>query len=486
MRGASVDLSLVQTNLTRLSSSQRLALEDDSIAVKKSPAGSNVAALGPYYRHAKNLVEQGRYREAKRVLRTRLDDSTGALKIASKELLARCALALGGDWRSLMDEVKDYYRQNRDLRGLAESCHAYGVGLLAHGDLAQADDYLRRAKVTYLKLEDPSAVAHVESLRVRIRVRAGFILRAEKRIQRAIRALSADVPNIIKASLYLERARVMAYKQDRKTAVKDLMQAERYLQKKAQPQELLEASLTRSEVLIVLGENAKAHKLLNKLLKRVVVQEDRLVRAQIRFLLGCTLIEENQSEARIHFIQARHVYHSISSIFHEAHCDLRLIRLKVRMGVNPMSRLTGLRKLPLKNWPALFEQLLLAEAEVVMRQDSDKAQSLLRSVRRLCEKMGNQMLLRDIDEDLEELELRVSGNPMGSMGRVLSRPAVQVGSSSIFRGSSLQNPQPLPREGSAGRLSMLPRMPSVATFVENQVGAPGRPMPQRPKVVKKR
>ena len=162
-----MDLSLVQTNLTRLSKSQQLALQGDSIAVNKNPAGSNLAALGPYYRHAKNLVEQGRYREAKRVLRTRLDDSHGALKIAAKELLARCALALGSDWRTLMDEVSAHYRETKDLKGLAQSCHAYGVGLLAHGDLAQADDYLRRAKVTYLKLEEPAAIAHVEALRVR-------------------------------------------------------------------------------------------------------------------------------------------------------------------------------------------------------------------------------------------------------------------------------------------------------------------------------
>ncbi|MDP7039768.1 MAG: hypothetical protein QGI45_11460 [Myxococcota bacterium] len=481
-----MDLSLVQTNLTRLSKSQQLALQSDSAAVKKNPAGSNLAALGPYYRHAKNLIEQGRYREAKRVLRTRLDNSSGTLKIAAKELLARCALALGGDWRTLMDEVSAYYRENKDLRGLAESCHAYGVGLLAHGDLAQADDYLRRAKVTYLKLEEPAAIAHVEALRVRIRVRAGFINRADKRIQRAIRALSADVPNIIKASLYLERARVMAYRQERKAAAKDLMQAERYLQKKACPQELLEASLTRAEVFIALGENAKAHKLLNKLLKRVVVQEDRLVRAQIRFLLGTALIEENQSEARIHFIQARHVYHSIASVFHEAHCDLRLVRLKVRMGVNPMSRLARLRQLPLKNWPALYEQLLLVEAEVIMRDEPEKAHRMLRSLGRLCEKMGNQMLIQAIDDDLDELELGHLSTNRKRMERVLSRPPVQAGSSSIFRGSSLQNPQPLPREGSAGRLSMLPRLPSVATFVEHDARVSGKPILARPQVVKKK
>ena len=481
-----MDLSLVQTNLTRLSKSQQLALQGDSIAVNKNPAGSNLAALGPYYRHAKNLVEQGRYREAKRVLRTRLDDSHGALKIAAKELLARCALALGGDWRTLMDEVSAYYRETKDLKGLAQSCHAYGVGLLAHGDLAQADDYLRRAKVTYLKLEEPAAIAHVEALRVRIRVRAGFINRAEKRIQRAIRALSADVPGLIKASLYLERARVMAYKQDRKAAAKDLMQAERYLQKKARPQELLEASLTRAEVFIALGENTKAHKLLMKLLKRVVVQEDRLVRAQIRFLLGSALIEENQPEARIHFIQARHVYHSIASIFHEAHCDLRLIRLKVRMGVNPMSRLIGLRQLPLKNWPALYEQLLLVEAEVIMSDDPKKAYQLFKSLSRLCQKIGNETMLLEIDVDLDDLELGVLTTKRKPMARVLSRPPVQAGSSRIFQGACVKNPQPLPREGSAGRLSMIPRLPSVATFVEQDSTIPCRSMLKRPQVIKKK
>ncbi len=351
-------------------------------------------------RRARGLAEQGHYREARSLLLPHANQEGGGARDIA-EILALCALRMNGAAAApALEQALEAHLAADELAGAARLHRHLGELHLAKGELRMADSYLRDAAAIYVRLHEPAEGALVECARAQGRLRAGYLDRALRRVERALSTLAQAGQPRAEALARLDRARILANQGQAHLAARDLLAAERHLGVSGNQSDRVHVRLTRAETLVATGELARAANGLKRLLTEVVDLDDSATCAMVHLLLGQALTDQEPVAARRHLMRARHLYEGLRHGYFVTACDIALGRVEARMGLNPRSRLAPLTDKALAEWPLLMARLWVARAEMAAAEDPEGARRLIYRARGFAIDSGNRALLRDADRTL--------------------------------------------------------------------------------------
>ena len=356
------------------------------------------------YQQARVLAKNGQYAEAASLVRphARID---GRLGLKMNELLGRCAMYGGGDWESLLKATLQGYRESDDQLGIARTLRDIGGMLIEVGSFDEADRVLRKSVHLFRARYDNRRAALAKMLRARLRLRAGYVNRAQIRIDQVIEELEQLEDSHGLAFARLERAVIAAHQGRKEDAAKDLVAAESYLGRSGHPLERVRARLTRAECLHLLGESRRAANGLKRILVDVIDLEEVPIRAFVHSLLGETLSTVNPNAARQYLMRARHLFARLNNRYQVAHCDVALALVEGPMGLNAKSRFAALPIAELGKWPALAAQYNIARAELCAGSKAERSRQALLKSRTFATDNGDRTLMRHIDLALRQTGL---------------------------------------------------------------------------------
>ncbi len=401
------------------------------------------------FRRAKLLVQRGQYREARGLLYPHGRHATGQERLRIMELLARCAMGGGGgDWEQLLSTTLTGYAEAGDLLSAARTRRYLGEMLLNVGRLREADRHLADARALFARFNETARAAMVECLRARVRLRAGFIKAALKRIHAAVLTLEPLGQPRALALARLVRARVLANLGEAVPAARDLVAAEQVLGASGSGLDRVRAKLVRAECLTLLGEPLRAVNGLKRLLVDVVELEETSTRAWVHTLMGEALLEADAAGARRHLMRARHLYGRLHFSYHVARCDVTLARAELRMGLNAKSRLNEIDRSALGEWPLVAAHLQIALAEVAAAKDATGARERLFKAHGFAVESGDRSLLQEVDRVLRHSRLVANDDDCTLADAVGAQALVQAGTTPgpIGLATPRRAPEPLAAE----------------------------------------
>lgn len=354
------------------------------------------------YRRATALLRQGQYQEARALLYPHVRSAPGGLRANIAELLATCAVHLGGDWTSLIDSAF----QGRTLPG--EKARVYrllGDAQHQQGAFVMADESYHRCAELYMEAGDRVKAALANCRRARVQLRAGHITAALQRVDRSLDVLLPLKRPRDEGVVRLDRARILASMGQGEASAKEAVWGERLLAASGNQVDRSEARLARAEALWILGESERAVRGLERVLEEVADIDDVETRAWVHTLLGRALISDSISNARRHLMRGKHLYERLRSTFGLATCELWMSQAEHRMGLAVYERLRTLAQHDLSEWPLYEAELKTVRAEVLSQKDPERARRLLFDARQFGVSSGNRSLARRVDNALLQLGL---------------------------------------------------------------------------------
>lgn len=356
------------------------------------------------YHRARSLIEQGRYREGRAVLHPHVRTAPVALRPGIIDLLARCTMHGGGDWKTQLGEALEAHQCVGNAMDVARTHQRLGEMHALAGDFTRADRHLRDAGARFLRLGDVGRGTQVECARARLRLRAGMVERALERIDRALRAVGGLDPRT-EALARLDRARIVAARGDSAEAAREMVAAERVLGVSGNAADRLQLRLVRAETLLLAHQPERAAEGIKRILVEATSTEDVATRAWLHQLYGTALLDQDPGQARRHLMRAHHLYESIGAEHQLAACEIQLARADHRLGLNPAGRLKAIAAREMNEWPLLRAELAIAKAEIFGRDYPERAREQLFLARAFAAENGHQRLLEAIDRTIMEQRL---------------------------------------------------------------------------------
>jgi hypothetical protein len=351
-------------------------------------------------RRARGLVQQARYHDARELLTPHLG-TPGPLGRHILELMAQCAMYAGSpDWNELIGRCLAVFRDNGDVAGTARAHRNMGEMMLWVGRLRDADRHLRDAAITFSRVDDAMRLAVVDCLRALVRLRSGHIVRAHRRIDHAVKRLGEQGQPRGEALARLDRARILACRGEGPRAARDILLAERALGVSGSAEDRLLVRLTHAETLLTMGEHERAASGLLRLFADADGLEDVATCGWMHLMLGQALTVSDAIGARRHLMRARHIYDDIGQDYPVASCDIALVRVEHRLGLDTRSRLQAIGRPSFADWPLLEARLTIARVEVGDFGSPELGRAALYQARAFGAENGHRALVRDIDQTL--------------------------------------------------------------------------------------
>ncbi len=351
-------------------------------------------------RRARGLVQQAKYREARELLVPHLG-VPGALGRHILELVAQCAMYAGSlDWPELIGRCLVAFEEAGDQAGTARAHRNMGEMLLWVGRMREADRHLRDAAAHFSRVGDLMRIAVVDCLRSLLRLRSGHIERAYQRIDDAVRRLGELGQPRGEALARLDRARILACRGEGARAAKDILLAERALGVSGSAEDRLLVRLTHAETLLTMGDDARAASGLQRLFADADGLEDVATGAWMHLMLGQALMASDAVYARRHLLRSRHLYENLQHTYSLTACDIALVRVEHRLGLDTRSRRDALARQDYAEWPLLRARFDLARAELSAFESPEQGRAELYKHRAFGVANGHKALVRDLDATL--------------------------------------------------------------------------------------
>lgn len=432
------------------------------------------------------LARQGHFRQVYKLLKPHVDRTSGRLQLQLTELYARSAAAIGRKWERELQKALDGYKQAGDAEGEGRCLEAFGHAALNAGKLAEADRQLADAEKTLRASGKLAGALSARALRARGRLYAGDLNQAQSLLEGALSEARHRRQRRAEAFARLERGRVYAARGELTLAARDVLLAERVFGSSGNRADVVRAKLVRAEMLLACGQWERAARGLRRLQAEAAHLEDLCMRAWSQELLGRALLPTDAAGARRYLSRSRHLYEKVGAHYEIAVCDVAMARVELRLGLNPRDRLRKTQRAGLDQWPAVWLESIIAQAELDAPKAPEKARQTLRQVRDDALELGHHTLASQADRSLRsdkgaELADVAELTPVDPQTRSALAERSRTTQSQQHRGPA-QASRPTPMDEASPGAQVRPYPSSQRQMLGANVAEAGKPALRRPKV----